>query len=60
MWKTVQNFVEKHYLNKAVTVGAMSVNNNSTSHFRESLKRGQKQMSLDRFLVKTEIGRAHV
>ena len=53
MWETVQNLLEKHHLDKAVTVGAMSVNNNATSHFRESLKRGQKQMSLDRFLVKT-------
>ena len=53
MWETVQNFVEKHHLNKAVAVQAMNLfNDNAMSHFREILKRRQKYVSLDRFLVK--------
>ena len=53
MWETVQNFVEKHHPNKAVAVRAMNIfNDNAMSHFREILKRRQKQQSLDRFLVK--------
>ena len=53
MWETVQYFVEKHHPNKAVAVRVMDLyNDNAMSHFREILKRRQKQMSLDRFLVK--------
>ena len=49
----VQNFVENHHLNNAVAVRAMNpFNNNAMSHFCEILKRRQKQVSLDRFLVK--------
>jgi hypothetical protein len=52
MWETVQNFVEKHHPSKAVAVRAMNLlNDNALSYFRE-LKRRQKQVSLDRFLVK--------
>jgi hypothetical protein len=51
--RTVQNFVEKHQPNKTVAVRAMNIFNGSAmSHFREILKRRQKQQSLDRFLVK--------
>ena len=53
MWETVQKFVEKHHPNKAVAVRAMNIfNDNAMSHFREILKRREKQQSLDRFLVK--------
>jgi type III secretory pathway component EscR len=53
MWKTVQNFVENHHPNKAVAVPAMNIfNDNAMSHFREILKRRQKQQSLDTFFVK--------
>jgi hypothetical protein len=53
MWETVQNFVEKYHPNKAVAVRVMNIFNDSAmSHFREILKRRQKQQSLDRFLVK--------
>ncbi|VFV34592.1 Hypothetical predicted protein [Lynx pardinus] len=53
MWETVQKFVEKHHPNKAVAVRAMNLFNDSAmSHFREILKRRQKQVSLDRFPVK--------
>ena len=53
MWETVQNFVEKHHLNKAVTVQTINLfNDNAMSHSCEILKRRQKQVSLDRFLVK--------
>jgi hypothetical protein len=49
----VQNFVEKHHPNKAVTVRAINIfNDNAMSHFREILKRRQKKQSLERFLVK--------
>ena len=52
MWETVQNFVERHHL-KAVAVRAMSLFNDEVmSHFHETLKRKQKQVSLDRFLAK--------
>ncbi|KAJ7303174.1 hypothetical protein JRQ81_012107 [Phrynocephalus forsythii] len=53
MWETVQNFVEKHHPNKAVALRAMKVsNNNAMSHFRKILERSQKQLTLDRSLVK--------
>ena len=47
MWKSVQNFVEKHHPNKTVAVWAMNLfNDNAMSHFHEILKRRQKQVSL--------------
>ena len=53
MWETVQNFVEKHHPKKAVAVWAMNLfNDNAMSHFHEIVKRRQKQVLLDRFLVK--------
>jgi hypothetical protein len=53
MWETVQTFVEKDHPSKAVAVRAMNLfNNNAKSHFHGILKRRQKQVSLDRFLVK--------
>jgi len=53
MWETMQNFVEKHHPNKAVAVRAMNLfNDNAMSHFYKILKRRQKQVSFDRFLVK--------
>ena len=53
MWETVQNCVEKHHPNKAGVVRAMYLfNDNAASHFPEILKRRQKQVLLDRFLVK--------
>ena len=46
-------FCRKHHLNKAVAVRAINLfNDNAMSHFCEILKRSQKQVSLDRFLVK--------
>jgi hypothetical protein len=53
MWETVQKFVEQHHPSKAVAVRAMNLfNDNAMSYFSEILKRRQKQVSLDRFLVK--------
>ena len=52
MWETVQNFVGKNRSHKAVAVRAMHLFNKAMSHFREILKRRQKQVSLDRFLIK--------
>jgi hypothetical protein len=53
MWETVQKFVEKHHPSKAVAVQVMNLFNDiAMSYFREILKRRQKQVSLDGFLVK--------
>jgi hypothetical protein len=53
MWETVQKFVEKHHPSKAVAVRAMNqFNDGAMSYFHEILKRRQKQVSLDKFLVK--------
>ena len=53
IWETLQNFEEKHHLNKSVAVQAMNLfNDNATSYFHEILKRRPKQLSLDTFLVK--------
>jgi hypothetical protein len=55
IWEIVQTFVEKHHPSKAVAVRAMNLfNDNAMSYFFEILKRRQKQMSLDRFLVKVQ------
>ena len=54
MWETVQNFVEKHHLNKAVAVWVM-FNHNAVSYFHEIIKRRQKQVSLARFLIKAAL-----
>ena len=46
-------FCRKALPNKAVAVRAMNLfNNNEMSHFCKIVKRRQKQVSLDRFLVK--------
>jgi hypothetical protein len=54
MWETVHKFAEKHRPSKAVAVRAMNLfNDNAISYFREIHKRRQqKQVSLDKFLVK--------
>jgi hypothetical protein len=53
MWETVQKFVEKHHPSKAVVLRAMNLfNDNAMSYLSETLKRGQKRVSLDMFLVK--------
>jgi hypothetical protein len=45
--------VEQYHPSKAVAVRTMNLfNGNAMSYFSEILKRRQKQMSLDRFLVK--------
>lgn len=46
-WKTVASFVEK----QAAMRSKHLFNDNAVSHFRQILKRRQKQMSLDNFLV---------
>jgi hypothetical protein len=49
----VQKFVENRHPSKAMAVRVMDLfNDNAMSYFREILKRRQKQVSLDRFLVK--------
>ena len=52
-WEELQNFIEKHHPNKEVSGRAINLfNENALSHFRDMLKRREKQISLDRFLVK--------
>lgn len=49
----MQNFVEKHYQNKATVVETMNLfNNNCMSNSHKILKKKQKQLSLDTFFVK--------
>ncbi|XP_048366890.1 tigger transposable element-derived protein 1-like isoform X1 [Sphaerodactylus townsendi] len=53
MWRKVQGFVEKNHPDKAVAGRVCnSFNDNVLSHFRQILKRRQKQTSLDSFLVR--------
>jgi hypothetical protein len=53
MWETVLTFVKTHRPNMAVAVRAMNLfNDNAMPYFREILKWRQKQVSLDRLLVK--------
>ncbi|PNF33870.1 hypothetical protein B7P43_G07233 [Cryptotermes secundus] len=52
-WEIVASYIEKHHPNKAVAMRATNLfNDNAVSHFHQILKRRQKQMSLDSFLVK--------
>ncbi|GBN32809.1 hypothetical protein AVEN_175137-1 [Araneus ventricosus] len=52
-WETVASCIEKHHPNKAVAVRASNLfYDNAVSHFGQLLKRRQKQMSLDSFLLK--------
>ena len=54
-WETVSSYIEKYHPNKAVAMRTTNLfNNNAVSHFRQILKRRQKQMSLHRFLVKKD------
>jgi hypothetical protein len=49
----VQSFVERYHPDKAVTNRIINLfNDNAMSHFRNILKRRQKQISLDRILVR--------
>ncbi|XP_029777041.1 tigger transposable element-derived protein 1-like [Suricata suricatta] len=53
MWETVQKFVEKHHPHKAVAARAVHLlNETAMSHFRDVLRRTQKQASRDGFPVK--------
>nr|XP_053634985.1 tigger transposable element-derived protein 1-like [Cherax quadricarinatus]XP_053634986.1 tigger transposable element-derived protein 1-like [Cherax quadricarinatus]XP_053634987.1 tigger transposable element-derived protein 1-like [Cherax quadricarinatus]XP_053634988.1 tigger transposable element-derived protein 1-like [Cherax quadricarinatus] len=52
MWSRIERFVEEHHPNKAVVSRVNNMYNDYVlSHFREILKRHQKQSSLDRYLV---------
>ncbi|XP_051785430.1 tigger transposable element-derived protein 1-like [Erpetoichthys calabaricus] len=52
-WEEVKTFFEENHPNKAVCGRTMNLcNDNVVSHFRGILKRRQKQVSLDKFLVK--------
>jgi hypothetical protein len=56
-WMNVKNFAEKYHPNKAQTSRNSIVWNDQTmSHFRNILRRKQKQSSLDRFLVNVKPG----
>ncbi|GBM75616.1 hypothetical protein AVEN_101309-1 [Araneus ventricosus] len=52
-WETVASYIEKHHPNIAVAMRARNLfYDNAVSHFCQILKRWQKQMSLDSFLLK--------
>ena len=52
-WGEVQLFVEKYHPDTVVANRAVNIfNDNAMSHFRKILQRRQKQLTLDRFLVK--------
>ncbi|PNF19234.1 hypothetical protein B7P43_G08212 [Cryptotermes secundus] len=52
-WETVASYIEKHRPNKAVAMRTTNLfNDNAVSHFHQILKRRQKQMSLDIFILK--------
>ncbi|GBM46308.1 hypothetical protein AVEN_88002-1 [Araneus ventricosus] len=52
-WEAVASHIEKHLANKAVAVRATNfINDNVVPHFWQLLKRWEKQMLLDSFLVK--------
>ena len=53
-WQEVSDFVEKRHLEKLSTGRARALfNDTCLAHFRNILKKGQKQISLDHFLLKT-------
>ncbi|PNF38634.1 hypothetical protein B7P43_G02310 [Cryptotermes secundus] len=52
-WETFASYIEKHHPNKAVAMLATNLfNDKAVSNFHQILKRRQKQMSVDSFLVK--------
>jgi len=52
-WGEVQGFMEQYHPDKAVASRSINIfNDNATCHFRNILKRGQKQITLDNFLVR--------
>lgn len=52
-WESVASFIENHHPNEAVATRAINFfNDNAVSPFHQILKRRQKQLSLDSFLVK--------
>ena len=52
-WETVASYIEKYHPNIEVAMRAKNlINDNAVSHFYQILKRRQKQMCLDSFLVK--------
>jgi hypothetical protein len=56
-WMDVKNFAQNYHPNKAQTSRNSTVWNDQTmSHFRNILRRQQKQSSLDRFLVNVKPG----
>lgn len=52
-WGEVQNFVERYHPDKAVASCSINIfNDGAMSHFRNILRRRQKQISLDNFLIR--------
>jgi hypothetical protein len=50
--KRCKKFIEKRHPSKAVAVPAINLFNDNAIYFHEILKKSQKQVPLDRFLVK--------
>jgi hypothetical protein len=52
-WETIALYIEKHHLEKTVTMRAINLfSNNAVLQFHQILKHSQKQLSLDNFLIK--------
>ena len=52
-WGEVQSFVEWYHPDKAVASRSINIfNDNAMCHFRNILKRRQKQITMDNFLVR--------
>ncbi|KDR15886.1 hypothetical protein L798_09812 [Zootermopsis nevadensis] len=54
-WGEVQSFVERYHHDKAVASRSINIfNDNAMCHFINILKRRQKQITMDNFLVRQE------
>ena len=52
-WGEVQSFVERYHPDKAVASRSINIfNDNAKCYFRNILKRRQKQITMDNFLVR--------
>lgn len=53
-WNDVQEFIEKHHSNKTVAIRTVNLmNDNVMSQFRKVLQNRRRQITLDRFLLKS-------
>jgi len=51
-WESVEAYLQKYHPNKLETIRSTDLLNDTVSHFRQILKRRQKQTTSDSFLIK--------